>query len=129
MKKIVSFIMMWILILIMAASPAFAESAVMTEDTPEWDTSVPTEITEEIQKLFDEAMRDLLGVDYTPIAVLGRQGDTFCILCKAVAVYPDSKPYNALVYLNKGEVQNIYELWIDKHAEKKEFTEGTSNCA
>ena len=66
---------------------------------------------------------------YTPIAVLGRQGDTYCILCKATVVYPDAKPYNALVYINNKGLQNIYEIWIDKHAEKEEFTDGTSNCA
>ena len=104
-------------------------SALMTEDDPEWDCSVPAEITEEIRTLFDDAMKGLVGVGYTPIAVLGRQGDTYCILCKAAAVYPGAKPYNALVYINDKGLQNIYEIWIDKHAEKEEFTGGTSNCA
>ena len=104
-------------------------SALMTEDDPEWDCSVPAEITEEIRTLFDDAMKGLVGVGYTPIAVLGRQGNTYCILCKATVVYPDAKPYNALVYINDEGLQNIYEIWIDKHAEKEEFTDGTSNCA
>ena len=104
-------------------------SPMMTEKSSEWDTSVPTEITEKIRRQFDKATEGLLGVEYSPIAVLGKQGETSCILCKAKAVYPDSKPYNALVYVNNEGVQNIYELWIDKHAGKDEFTEGTSNCA
>ena len=48
---------------------------------------------------------------------------------KARTVYPESEPYNALVYMNHAGVQNIYELWIDKHAEKEEFSDGTSICA
>ena len=104
-------------------------SALRRENTPEWDTAVPTEITDEIRILFDSATKDHLGVNYTPIAVLGAQGETYCILCKARTVYPESEPYNALVYINNAGVQNIYELWIDKHAVKEEFSDGTSNCA
>ena len=89
------------------------------KSTDEWDMSVPTEMTEEAQNVFDQAMEGLVGVDYTPVAVLGRCGGTYCILCKATVVYPDAKPYNALVYVNEDGIQNIYELWIEKHAEKE----------
>ena len=85
----------------------------------EWDMSVPTEITEKVQKLFDDATAELDGVEYTPVAVLGMRDNTCCILCKATAVYPDAKPYNVLVYVNEDGIQNIYELWIEKHAEKE----------
>ena len=97
MKKIIALV----LILMMLCAPV----AVYAE---EWDMSVSTEITDEIQAMFDKAMDGLTGVNYTPVAVLGRSDDTTCILCKAVVVYP---------------------LWIDKHAEKEEFEDGTSNCA
>ena len=98
-------------------------------EEPEWDMSVPTEITEEIQANFDKAMEKLMGVDYTPVAVLGVQGDTCCILCKATVVYPGAQPYNVLVYLRGNEVRNVYELWIDKHADREEPADGTANCA
>ena len=102
-----------------------------TTDTgeTEWDMSIPPEITEEIQSTFDRALENLTGVNYTPLAVLGVMDDTYCILCRAVAVYPDAKPYNVLVYVNENGIQNIYELWIEKHAVKEETDEGTSNCA
>ena len=77
---------------------------------------MPTEITEDVQALFDKAMEELTGVDYTPVAVLGKSDSTVCILCKATVVYPGAEPYNALVYVNESGVQNIYELWIEKHA-------------
>ena len=44
-------------------------------------------------------------------------------------MYPNAKPYNVLVYVNESGIQNIYELWIEKHAEKEKFDDGTSNCA
>ena len=118
MKKTIALV----LILMMLSVP-------VTGYAEEWDMSVSTEITDEIQAMFDKAMDGLTGVNYTPVAVLGRLDDTTCILCKAVVVYPGAEPYNALVYLNEDGIRNIYELWIDKHAEKEEFEDGTSNCA
>ena len=108
MKKVIAFV----LLLIFAAFP-------VTASAEEWDVSVPTEITTEIRELFDKAMEEQVGVDYTPVAVLGREDSTYCILCKASVVYPGAAPYNALVYVNESGIQNIYELWIDKHAEKQ----------
>ena len=104
-------------------------SALTDADEPEWDMSIPAEITEEIAAVFDSAVEGLTGVNYTPIAVLGKMGDTYCILCKAAVVYPDAKPYNVLVYVNENGIQNVYELWIEKHAVKEISVDGTSNCA
>ena len=108
MKKLIA----CVLLLIFALFPvtAYAE---------EWDMSVPTEITAEVRELFDQAMAELVGVDYTPVAVLGKDDSTYCILCKASVVYPGAEPYNALVYVDESGIRNIYELWIDKHAEKQ----------
>ena len=91
--------------------------------------SITPELTEEILAMFEKAIDSLTGVNYTPVAVLGVLDDTYCILCKAAVVYPDAKPYNVLMYVNGDGIQNIYELWIDKHAEKEEFEDGTLNCA
>lgn len=99
------------------------------EEVPEWDMSISPEITEDIKALFDRAMEKLMGVEYTPVAVLGVIDSTYCILCKATVVYPGARPYNVLVYINEDGVQNIYELWIEKHAEKEEPADGTFNCA
>lgn len=118
MKKLAACILL--LVILSSSAPAFAE---------EWDMSISTEVTEEIQNSFDEAMENLVGVNYTPVAVLGAQDNTYCILCKATVLYPEAKPYNVLVYLKGTEIQNVYELWIEKHAEKEPATDGTTNCA
>ena len=104
-------------------------SAISDTEETEWDAAISPELTEEIQSTFDRALENLTGVNYTPVAVLGVKDDTYCILCKAAVVYPDAKPYNVLVYVNKDGIQNIYELWIEKHAMKEASEDGTSNCA
>ena len=95
----------------------------------EWDTDVAPEITEEVQALFDQALDGLVGVNYTPIAVLGRQQDALCILCKATVVYPGAKPYYALVDIStaadKAGLLNIRVLSIDE-APEVEIDYGTS---
>ena len=115
MKKLIVFL----LLLSMIAVPVTAYADGAAADEKKWDMSVPTEITEEIQALFDKAMEGLVGVDYTPVVVLGEAAGTYCILCKATIVYPGAEPYNALVYISEDGIQNIYELWIEKHAEKE----------
>ena len=116
MKKLIACVLL--LIMISAPAAAYAE---------EWDMSVPTEVTEEIREIFEKAAAKLVGVNYTPVAVLGKNESTYCILCKASVVYPGAEPYNALVYVGESGVQNIYELWIDKHAGKEEAPEQTAD--
>ena len=131
MKKTRALIMILCMVfaLIAGSISAFAAEEAATADKEtaahdsEWDTAVPTEITEKMQAMFEQAMEGLLGVDYEPVAVLGQKEDVYCFLCKATTVYPGAKPYNVLIYINnaseKAEVQNIYDLWIDAHSEKK----------
>lgn len=90
-------------------------------EASDWDLSAPTEVTEEVRAIFDKATEGLLGVGYVPVCVLGVQGDTYCILCKATVIYPNAEPKNVLVYVNEDGIQNIYELWIDKHDTKEEI--------
>ena len=115
MKKLIACVLL--IIIIAAPAAAYAE---------EWDMSVPTELTGEIRKIFEKAMAELVGVNYTPVAVLGKNEGTYCILCKASVVYPGAEPYNALVYVNESGVQNIYELWIDKHTGEEAAAENNT---
>lgn len=62
-----------------------------------------TEITPALHAVFDQAMEELVGVNYIPEAYLGRQvvnGTNHCFLCKATVVYPGAQPYWALVYIH-----------------------------
>ena len=111
MKKIAA----CMLVLLLLCTPVTAGA-----DASDWDLSAPTEVTEEVRAIFDKATEGLLGVSYVPVCVLGVQGDTYCILCKATVIYPNAEPNNVLVYVNEDGIQNIYELWIDKHDKKEE---------
>lgn len=103
------------LVLLLLCTPVTAGA-----EASDWDLSAPTEVTEEVRAIFDKATEGLLGVSYVPVCVLGVQGDTYCILCKATVIYPNAEPNNVLVYVNEDGIQNIYELWIEKHDKKEE---------
>ena len=103
------------LVLLLLCTPVTAGA-----EASDWDLSAPTEVTEEVRAIFDKATEGLLGVSYVPVCVLGVQGDTYCILCKATVIYPNAEPNNILMYVNEDGIQNIYELWIDKHDKKEE---------
>ena len=115
MKKVLVMILACSFLLLLPGAACAEESG--------WDMSVPTELTEEVQNLFDKAMEGLVGVNYTPVTVLGERDGLYCILCKAAVVYPGAEPYNALVYVNETGIINIYELWIENHAGKAEIAE------
>lgn len=103
------------LVLLLLCTPVTAGA-----EASDWDLSAPTEVTEEVRAIFDKATEGLLGVSYVPVCVLGVQGDTYCVLCKATVIYPNAEPNNVLMYVNEDGIQNIYELWIDKHDKKEE---------
>jgi hypothetical protein len=103
------------LVLLLLCTPVTAGA-----EASDWDLSAPTEVTEEVRAIFDKATEGLLGVSYVPVCVLGVQGDTYCILCKATVIYPNAEPNNVLMYVNEDGIQTIYELWIDKHDKKEE---------
>ena len=67
-----------------------------------WSVAKNTKITKARKKIFNKAMKGLVGVDYKPVAYLGSQpvsGMNHCFLCKSQVVYPGTKPYYTLVYI------------------------------
>lgn len=110
MKKLVS-----ILLVVMLAAALLAVTVLASQEpsgeassdepaamTGGWSATDSPEITDEVQALLDKAAGSLLGVKYTPVAYLGTQlvaGTNHCILCQATVVYPNAKPYYALVYI------------------------------
>ena len=84
-------------------------------DDSAWFLPETIEVTPMVAEVFNKAMEGLVGVHYEPLGYLGEKEGTYCILCRATAVYPDAKPYYALVYVNENGVQNIWDIWMDKH--------------
>ena len=79
-------------------------------------------VTADAEEVFEKAMDGLVGVRYTPIALLGTQlvsGTNYCFLCEAAVVYPDAQPYYAIVsiYANlqgSAEIRRIVALNLGK---------------
>ena len=94
-----------------------------------WTLTEDGALTSEAQSAFDKAMEGLVGVNYTPVALLGTQlvsGTNYCILCEAAVVYPDAQPYYAVVTVyqdlqGKAEVRNIVAMDLGKIEETGEI--------
>ena len=74
---------------------------------------------EEVTSVFGKAMDGLTGVGYEPVGYLGEKDGVYCVLCRATVIYPDAKPYYALVYVSDEGLQNIWDIWMGAHAERK----------
>ena len=90
------------------ASEAEAEQASDTEEAVKeeeillggWNLPESPELTDEVRAAFEKAMEGLVGVDYTPVALLREQvvaGMNYAILCRAKAVTPEAEETWAIV--------------------------------
>lgn len=85
-----------------------------------WTVSEPGEstLTAEEQEIFDRATAELLGVDYTPVAVLATQlvsGMNYAYLCSSKAVTPEAEPEWCIVVVynnlqNESSVSSIHDI-------------------
>nr|AHF25614.1 hypothetical protein [uncultured bacterium Contigcl_23] len=109
-------------LLIMAAASASAGEVQTSPTRPDgeeagWNLPESIKMTEEVTAIFNRAMEGLVGVTYEPLGYLGEKDGVYCILCRATVVYPGAKPCYALVYVTGTGVQNIWDIWMDKHAQ------------
>lgn len=96
MKKTMALLLA--LVMLLSVPAAMAESQLLGG----WSLCESIEMTQELSDLFEKAMAEQVGVDYTPMALLATQlvsGTNYCFLCRAAVVYPDALPYYALVYV------------------------------
>ena len=133
MKKIAAAVLAVLMVLSLAACAGAEEkpktqAQTQTQEqtqteaaTPDADWNLPEtiEMSDEVTAVFEKAMDGLTGVDYEPIGYLGEKDGVYCVLCRATVVYPDAKPYYALVYVSDDGMQNIWDIWMGAHAEKK----------
>ena len=131
MKKITAVVLAVMLILSLAACAGAEEKTEVQEQTQEqtqtetttpdvdWNLPETIEIPEEVTAACDKAMDGLTGVGYEPVGYLGEKDGVYCVLCRATVIYPDAKPYYALVYVSDEGLQNIWDIWMGAHAEKK----------
>ncbi|MBR5742864.1 MAG: hypothetical protein IKX85_03600 [Clostridia bacterium] len=85
-----------------------------------WEKPASPVITEELKKVFDQAVSTLTGVEYIPVAYLGSQvvaGTNHSFLTKAAATVPGAEAYYAIVTIyenleGKAEILNAVETDI-----------------
>ena len=98
MKRILAVVLA--LLLLAALAACGKESTEPETVVGGWTITQSPDISESAQGAFDKAMEALVGVDYTPLALLGTQvvsGTNYCFLCEASVVSPGAQPYYAIV--------------------------------
>lgn len=122
MKKFTAFLLAALMLFALAAC---GQQKADVQTAGGWKLTEDGALTEEAQSAFDKAMEGFVGVNYTPLALLGTQlvsGTNYCFLCEATVVYPDAQPYYAVVSVyqdlqGKAEILNIVALDLGKIAE------------
>ena len=77
-----------------------------------WKATDSPRMSDEATAAFEKAMEGFTGVGYEPLACLATQqvsGTNYAVFCKAQVVYPDAKPYYAVVYVYE-DLQGNAEL-------------------
>ncbi len=126
MKKLIALMLAVMMLAALAACGRQAAPAVGG-----WTPAEGAGMTEDAQAAFDKAMEGFVGVNYVPVALLATQlvsGMNYCILCEATVVYPDARPYYALVYVyrdtqGKAEISRILPIDLGDVAESGEIRE------
>ena len=127
MKRTISLIICFTLII--ASVMAFT-ACQKEEEEPVvggWVTAESPVITPEFQKVFEEAVADIDGVHYVPVAYLASQvvaGTNHCVLCKASAVYPDAKATYSILYLYEDLKGNVEITDIITDSKDTQIEEG-----
>ena len=126
MKRIIALLLY---LLMLGSLTACGQKKEESQTVGGWTLTDDGTLTEEARSAFDTAMEGLVGVSYTPLALLGTQlvsGTNYCLLCEAAVVYPDAQPYYAVVTIyqdlqGKAEVRNIVALSLGEIAESGEI--------
>lgn len=94
--------MMRMLVLLAVLFLAMSATAWAESTTGAWQAAADIALTPERLAPLEEALADLDGVVYEPVAYLGSQvvaGMNHAYLCRATVVYPDAQPAWKLVYV------------------------------
>ena len=119
MKKITALLLALLMVFALAAC---GQQKADGKTVGGWTLTEDGALTQEAQGAFDKAMEGFVGVNYTPLALLGTQvvsGANYCFLCEATVVYPDAQPYYAVVTVyqdtqGKAEIRNIVAMDLAK---------------
>ena len=120
MKKCCSVFAVMLLLMLCGCSTTKEQTDSTESPDADWNLPETIEMSDDVTAVFDKAIAGLTGVEYEPLGYLGEKDGVYCVLCRATNVYPDAKPYYALVYVGNDGIHNIWDIWMGAHAEKKE---------
>ena len=95
-------LMMALSVLLLFAACGHAEEPTLAGG---WTLTEDGAFDEEVKTVFDKALEGLIGVDYTPLALLGTQlvsGTNYSFLCESTVVYPDAETTYVIVTVHAG---------------------------
>ena len=92
-------------------------------EEPVWEVSAVSGVSPEAQAALEEAVKEMTGARYEPVAELGKNGDIYCLLCVVTGIYPGAQPHHALVYVRNSEIQNMRDFWIEDYSKPEELQE------
>ena len=99
------------------ATTGYSMSGWDKDQPAEWFIPDCTEMTDEITTIFNRALEGSTDVDFEPIAFLGESEGVYCVFCRAAVSDPNVKPYYSLVYVTEDGIQNVWDIWMEKHAQ------------
>ncbi len=81
-----------------------------------WESSTNYKLDDEAKAAFEKATKDLMGVDYEAIALLGKQvvaGTNYSILVRKTVVVPDAEPTYSVITIYE-DLEGNAEITDDK---------------
>ena len=100
-------------------APEEEDVEVIDVDPSEWETADTPALTEAALEIFQKAFSRLLGVNYTPVAYLGKQvvsGTVHTFLTRARVIYPGARETYALTYLYEERDGDVRIIDISRSA-------------
>lgn len=76
-------------------------------DDEDWQIYTGIHLTDDERNAFQNAFAGMTGVSYEPIFVIAENDTGYMVLYKAAVVYPNAKPYYAVVKIDKTEKGNL----------------------
>ena len=118
MRKLIAMLMALVMLFGVGAACAEGGEEVLGNVVGGWAVAegADTAITPELQATFDKAMEGLVGVNYTPLMLLGTQvvaGTNYAFLCQGTVVYPGAGAQWFVVYIYEDLQGNAQVLDIE----------------
>ena len=110
------------------------QNAQKTVKTGEWDINPKqiNEVDENIKTIFDNTVKNLLGVKRELMLYIGSQtlnGINYAFICRSEITYPSASPYYEIIICNVSPSNEISIVKLEKIIESSQSSVGGIVCA